>query len=276
MRKKYCLFITLILLSTLNYADAVQDQVVELQKSEKILLDTIYDHRDYATELWNSVVKNPGASTNNDNINKALTTLKKAEDIGALLIEVQNQLILFYSKYEKNESNLSTAQMNQTITNRLLKELEQLKGEFLTLQKKLEQVESVITKQPGFKDEPGIEKWTSIPWISDKKFRAEIYDYYTGGANKFIHNKPVVLLFYNINQEPSQDQFLNIEDIFERHRNSINFYRVSSDNNKELIKVFQVTSLPTIYYLNMGGELKKHIGTKGYYDIEQMIENHMN
>lgn len=273
MIKKYLITLLLLLNTLSSFADEVQDQVVELQKSEVILLDNIYDHRDYATELWNSIVKNPGKNSNREDLERALVTLQKAQEIGALLLEVQNQLITFYTKYDKNEQNLSTAHMNRKITENLLTEISKFNSEFLTLKSKL--ATSVDTPKAEHKKEPGINKWTSIPWISDKEFREKIYDYYSGGLNQFIHKKPVVLLFYNFEQEPSLDQLLNIEDVYEKYRDQIEFYRVSYHNNKELIKVFQVESLPTIYYLNTNGELKSHTGNRGFYDIDQMIQNHM-
>lgn len=132
MKKFILLLIALQATVTISSRD-VRDNIIQLQKSEAIIVDTIYDRRDYATELWNEAVLEVNEIEKKKILNKGVTVLNSAEELGALLLEIQDQLIIYYTEYEKSEENLKTAKGNRVIGENLLKEITLLKEEFLTV-----------------------------------------------------------------------------------------------------------------------------------------------
>ncbi len=113
----------------------VPSQIIEAQQSEKMLVDLLYDHKDYAIELWNQIVSKP--DNREEKINKALTALNYSLEVGDILFQLQDKLIEYYSKQNYHKENLRTSRNNRKISEGIIKDINKLKNEFIDLKTRI-------------------------------------------------------------------------------------------------------------------------------------------
>lgn len=91
-------------------------------------------------------------------------------------------------------------------------------------------------------------------------FLEHIFDYRTG--NDFVYNgdKPVVVDFWATWCGPCMRLLPKMEELAEKYKGKVMFYKVNADKEKDLCKHFGVQALPTLFFIPVGGKPIVEVG----------------
>lgn len=96
--------------------------------------------------------------------------------------------------------------------------------------------------------------------ITRQFFLEHIFDYRTG--NDFVYNgdKPVVIDFWATWCGPCMRLLPKMEELAEKYKGKVMFYKVNADKEKDLCKHFGVKALPTLFFIPVGGKPIVEVG----------------
>ena len=96
--------------------------------------------------------------------------------------------------------------------------------------------------------------------ITRQFFLEHIFDYRTG--NDFVYNgdKPVVVDFWATWCGPCMRLLPKMEELAEKYKGKVMFYKVNADKEKDLCKHFGVQALPTLFFIPVGGKPIVEVG----------------
>ena len=103
--------------------------------------------------------------------------------------------------------------------------------------------------------------------LTTAEFKNLIYDY-EKNPNEWVFKgtKPVVVDFYVDWCKPCRSIAPILEELAQEYSGKVNFYRVNIDNEEELAKAFNISSIPVVIFSGMKG---KPQGTMGAYPKEE-------
>ena len=96
--------------------------------------------------------------------------------------------------------------------------------------------------------------------ITRQFFLEHIFDYRTG--NDFVYNgdKPVVVDFWATWCGPCMRLLPKMEELAEKYKEKVMFYKANADKEKDLCKHFGVQALPTLFFIPVGGKPIVEVG----------------
>lgn len=108
--------------------------------------------------------------------------------------------------------------------------------------------------------------------ITKDEFTEYIYDYKNNNEFKLKGDKPVIIDFWASWCGPCMSMLPLMEQLAEKYKDKIVFYKVNADKEKELCSIFNVVALPTLFIVSPG---KAPIIEVGYQQnkLLQLIED---
>ena len=96
--------------------------------------------------------------------------------------------------------------------------------------------------------------------ITRQFFLDHIFDYRTG--NDFVYNgdKPVVIDFWATWCGPCMRLLPKMEELAEKYKGKVMFYKVNADKEKDLCKHFGIQALPTLFFIPVSGKPIVEVG----------------
>lgn len=128
-------------------------------------------------------------------------------------------------------------------------------------------VEEKGIEQVAEKADPNDVKPTQM---TSKMFKDEIWDY-KGSPEAWVFKSdlPVVVDFYADWCKPCKMVAPIMDDLADYYKGRVNFYKVNTDQNRELSSVFQIRSIPSILFAPKEGQPSMQ---KGAMSKEQYIK----
>ncbi len=112
--------------------------------------------------------------------------------------------------------------------------------------------------------------------ITKDEFIEYIYDYKNHKDFLFKGDKPAVIDFWATWCGPCMKLLPIMEQIAEKYKNRVVFYKVNSDVEKELCAIFGIKVLPTLFFIPVGGRPIIDVGAqpeKYINIIEEILQN---
>ncbi len=112
--------------------------------------------------------------------------------------------------------------------------------------------------------------------IDTETFKKEIYDYDVS-PEKFIFkgDKPVVVDFYADWCGPCKQISPILETLAEEYKGEVVFYKINTDHNKALARMFNVRSIPMILYVPKTGDPSYTVGGMNKEGFKELIDEHL-
>lgn len=90
---------------------------------------------------------------------------------------------------------------------------------------------------------------------------------------EFKGNKPVVVDFFATWCGPCKQVAPIFEEIASEYKDSVDFYKVDTDQNRDLIRIYGINSIPTFMFIPVKGEpiIKKGVLSKDQF--KELIDN---
>ena len=111
-----------------------------------------------------------------------------------------------------------------------------------------------------------------VKYLTTAEFKEKIVDYQKDSVWTYKGNKPVGIDFYTTWCCPCKRLAPIMEELSEKYKGKIEFYKVDTERERELAYVFNISSIPQVLYVPTKGKPQL---TKGLYpkeEIEKIID----
>ena len=95
---------------------------------------------------------------------------------------------------------------------------------------------------------------TMIEHLTKDSFKRKVFDYQNERVYRFEGERPVVIDFYTNWCVPCKTIAPILEELQREYEGKVDIYKVDSDMEKELVKAFNVRSIPTMMFVPVEGQ----------------------
>lgn len=110
-----------------------------------------------------------------------------------------------------------------------------------------------------------------VQYLTTAQFKERVYDYTKSNEWKFKGKKPVIIDFYTTWCRPCKMLAPIMEELSEKYKGRVVFYKVDIERERELANQFQVSSIPQVLYIPVNGKYQKLVGFHTQDQIEEII-----
>lgn len=107
--------------------------------------------------------------------------------------------------------------------------------------------------------------------MNTQNFKEKIFDFENDSDWNFSGPLPVIIDFYADWCAPCKMLEPALHELSEEFANSINIYKVNIDEEKDLVNLFGITSVPTILFVPIAGDPFMEKGALPKYILKEMI-----
>ncbi len=93
-----------------------------------------------------------------------------------------------------------------------------------------------------------------IEHLTKDTFKRKVFDFQNNRMYRFEGERPVVIDFYTNWFIPCKAIALILEELQREYEGKIDIYKVDSDMERELVKAFNVRSVPTLMFVPVMGQ----------------------
>lgn len=112
-----------------------------------------------------------------------------------------------------------------------------------------------------------------VQYLTTAQFKERVYDYTKSNEWKFKGKKPMIIDFYTTWCGPCKRLAPIMEELSEKYKGRVVFYKVDIERDRELANEFQVSSIPQVLYIPMSGKPQKLVGLYPKEQIEEIINS---
>ena len=110
-----------------------------------------------------------------------------------------------------------------------------------------------------------------VEYLSKTTFAKKVYDITDKENHKFMGDKPVILDYTATWCPPCKKLSPVYEELAKEYKGRVDFYKIDVDENRELMGIFGVNSMPTLIYISKDG--KKYTKSIGFNGKESIVEH---
>lgn len=113
-------------------------------------------------------------------------------------------------------------------------------------------------------------------YLSTEDFKKKIMNYDEHSQEwVFEGNRPAIIDFYATWCGPCKMTAPIIERLARKYKGQIDFYKVDTDQERELAQIFGIRSIPTFLFIPMKGQPTAQMGAMQLADFEEIIESEL-
>ena len=111
-----------------------------------------------------------------------------------------------------------------------------------------------------------------VTYITTEQFQKQVFDYKTDTVWNYLGKRPCVIDFYTTWCGPCKRLAPIMEELSEKYKGKVVFYKADTEKERELAYVFQIASIPQVLYVPNNGQPMLLKGLYPQESIEQIIE----
>lgn len=108
-----------------------------------------------------------------------------------------------------------------------------------------------------------------VVYITTEQFRERIFDYSKEKDWKYKGDKPCIIDFYTTWCRPCKQLAPIMEELAATYCDQVVFYKADTERERELAYVFQISSIPQVFYIPVEGQ---PVLLKGFYQKEIIVQ----
>lgn len=112
---------------------------------------------------------------------------------------------------------------------------------------------------------------TMIEHLTKDSFKQKVFDYQNSRVYRFEGERPVVIDFYTNWCVPCKTIAPILEELQREYEGKVDIYKVDSDMEKELVKAFNVRSIPTLMFVPVEGQPQVGCGAVSKGELEHFF-----
>lgn len=139
---------------------------------------------------------------------------------------------------------------------------------------------AACNRNTGNKESSASSSQAGVVSLSSQNFREKVWDYQANPREwVFKGQRPAVVDFYADWCAPCKTAAPILEELAEKYKGKVDFYRVNTDNEQELAQIFGIRTIPSFLWIPAQGEPQMTSGIAPGTDatrkmFSDMIENH--
>ena len=111
-----------------------------------------------------------------------------------------------------------------------------------------------------------------VKYITMEQFQKQVFNYKTDTVWNYLGKRPCVIDFYTTWCGPCKRLAPIMEELSEKYKGKVVFYKADTEKERELAYVFQISSIPQVLYVPKSGQPMLLKGLYPQENIEQIIE----
>lgn len=108
-----------------------------------------------------------------------------------------------------------------------------------------------------------------VIYLTTANFKSYVFDYSKEKDWKYKGDKPCIIDFYTTWCGPCKRLAPIMEELSQKYCDQVKFYKVDTEQERELAYVFNISSIPQVLYIPVKGQ---PMLLKGLYPKEQIVE----
>ena len=113
---------------------------------------------------------------------------------------------------------------------------------------------------------------TNVQHLNKREFKEKIFDYSFSKDWKYKGEQPAVIDFYADWCAPCKMVSPVLDDLSVEFAGKVKFYKVNTEKDPEVAKVFGVSSIPTLLFIGMTGKPMVMRGAQSRQSLKSNIE----
>ncbi len=111
-------------------------------------------------------------------------------------------------------------------------------------------------------------------YLTTTEFKEKVYDYKSNPESfEYKGTLPAIVDFYATWCRPCQALSPVLEELAKEYEGKIIIYKVDIDKEPELSRIFGITSIPTLLFIQKDGEASLSVGAPGKEELKRIIED---
>ena len=108
-----------------------------------------------------------------------------------------------------------------------------------------------------------------VKYLTREEFKTQVFDYTAESEWCYKGNMPCIIDFYTTWCGPCKRLAPIMDELSEKYKGKVQFYKADTERERELAMVFQISSIPQVLYIPVEG---KPMLLKGLYPKENIVE----
>lgn len=131
------------------------------------------------------------------------------------------------------------------------------------------------TTEQGKVDNKDKEKVSVVEHLTAEKFREKVWDYEGNKDWKYKGDLPCVIDFYAVWCGPCKRVAPIMEELAKEYNGKVKIYKINTDKQKKLARIFGITSIPSVLFCPKQGEPFMKLGALPKDQYKELIEKHV-
>lgn len=116
----------------------------------------------------------------------------------------------------------------------------------------------------------------NIEYLTAKTFKEKVFDYSKSNTWKYKGKLPAIIDFYADWCRPCKMIAPHLEELSNEYKGKIYVYKVNTDQEQELARVFGIQSIPAVLLIPLNGQPQMMIGAHPKSEYEKQINTFLN
>lgn len=112
-----------------------------------------------------------------------------------------------------------------------------------------------------------------VTFLNEATFKANVWDFEKNTTWKFAGDKPMIVDFYAEWCGPCKMISPRLEEIQRTYGNKIQVYKIDTDKNKNLARLFKIRSIPNLLFIPADGNYKQIVGARSTKQFEELVSS---
>jgi len=112
-----------------------------------------------------------------------------------------------------------------------------------------------------------------VTFLNEASFKKNVWDFEKNATWKFIGDKPMIIDFYAEWCGPCKMIAPHLVALQKTYGNKIQIYKIDTDENKKLARLFKIRSIPNLLFIPADGNYKQVVGNRSEKQFEQLVSS---
>lgn len=111
-----------------------------------------------------------------------------------------------------------------------------------------------------------------VQYLTTEQFKEKVFDYTKSREWQYQGKRPAIIDFYTTWCGPCKRLAPIMEELSEKYKGKVLFYKVDTERERELAALFNISSIPQVLYIPMYGKPQILVGLYPQEQIEEIIQ----
>jgi len=112
-----------------------------------------------------------------------------------------------------------------------------------------------------------------VTFLDEATFKKNVWNFEQNADWKYAGDKPIIVDFYAEWCRPCKMIAPHLVELQKTYGNKIQVYKIDTDKNKKLARLFKIRSIPTLLFIPVDGNYKQIVGYRNVEQFEELVSS---